>query len=213
LSETKIKGVDSSSEEQYVKVDSDGTVHVKDNNVTKLNTDAGGNLRVVTQGGAGGTAQIDDSAFTVGTDAGTPAMGLYDDTATDTVDEGDVGAVRMDALRRLIVVDGGTPAAAPVYVNATNSGDTAVIAAPGSGALYIQRVLIINGGSAIVTANLQENGAATNYGPGDLAADGGGAVLDFGMRGWKLADTTGLDINCGTTCDLHVTVLQYISTS
>lgn len=41
----------------------------------------------------------DDTAFTPATDVGFPVMGLYDDTATDSVDEGDAGIMRMTANR------------------------------------------------------------------------------------------------------------------
>jgi hypothetical protein len=60
-----------------------------------LTSDSGGG------GGSGGTSSVDDSAFAPGTDSVTPAGGFYDDTATDSVDEGDVGALRMSANRNL----------------------------------------------------------------------------------------------------------------
>ena len=180
----------------------------------RVSVNSSGELRVVTQGGSGGTNAVDDAAFTVGTDTGVPIMGLFDDTATDTVDEGDVGVARMDVARRLIFIDGGVPQAAPVYVNATASGDTEVIAAPGAGInLYIQKVLITNGGSAVRNVQLQEGGTATNRGPGDLAADGGGTMMDFGMRGWQIAANTALDVNLDSGGDVHVTVLQYHQSS
>jgi hypothetical protein len=209
LAEIRIKVQDEDGTERYVASDSSGVLRTILDSPNLAIDSATGRLKVITQGGSGGTNVVDDAAFTVGTDSGTPAMGLYDDTATDTVDEGDVGVVRMDALRRLYVLDGAVPET-PVYVATVATGDTAVIGTPGVGkSLYIQRVSIINGGGAVVTANLQENGAATNYGPGDLAADGGGIVMDFGMHGWQLTANKGLDINCGSTCDLHVTVQQY----
>lgn len=62
---------------------------------------ASGRLLVTTQGGAsGGTASIDDGAFTAGVDSGTPAMGFF---SADTVDANDVGVLAMDASRRLLV--------------------------------------------------------------------------------------------------------------
>lgn len=67
-------------------------------------TDADGHLQVdvlsTTGGGSGGTSSVDDSAFTAGTDSGTPAMGFF---STDTVNSGDVGVLAMDASRRLLV--------------------------------------------------------------------------------------------------------------
>ena len=51
-------------------------------------------------GGSGGTSAVDDAAFTVGTDSGTPVMGV---ASSDTVDSGDVGVLAMDTSRRLLV--------------------------------------------------------------------------------------------------------------
>lgn len=73
--------------------------------------DAGGDAVTVTggkldvnatiSGSGGGTSSIDDAPFAVGSDTGTPAMGLLDDVAPDSVDEGDVGVLRMSANRVL----------------------------------------------------------------------------------------------------------------
>ncbi len=126
------------------------------------------------------------------------------------VGDGDASHLWCDALGRLIVVPGHPAPEAPAYVNATGSGDTVVLSAPGASvSLHIVRVLITNGGAAINNVQLQQNGTATNRGPGDLAADGGGAILDFGARGWKLTANTGLDVNLGAAGDVHVTVLEH----
>ena len=45
---------------------------------------------------------VDDAAFTAATDALVAIAGLADETATDSVDEGDIGALRMTLNRRLI---------------------------------------------------------------------------------------------------------------
>ena len=44
----------------------------------------------------------DDAALTVGTDAVVAIAGLADETASDSVDEGDIGALRMTLSRKLI---------------------------------------------------------------------------------------------------------------
>jgi hypothetical protein len=54
-------------------------------------------------GGAGGTAMLDDAAFTPGGSSLTPAGFLADDSSTDPVDEGDIGAARMTLDRKVIV--------------------------------------------------------------------------------------------------------------
>lgn len=53
-------------------------------------------------GGAAAPAHVDDSAFTVGTSEMTPIGGVYQATP-DSVDDGDAGALRMTADRKLMV--------------------------------------------------------------------------------------------------------------
>jgi len=48
------------------------------------------------------TAYVDDSAFTIGTDKVNAQGFLADETATDSVDEGDIGLARMTLDRRMI---------------------------------------------------------------------------------------------------------------
>lgn len=58
-------------------------------------------VNIVAGAAAGGTSANDDSAFTIGSQPGTPMMGLFDDTTPDSIDENDVGVVRMSANRNL----------------------------------------------------------------------------------------------------------------
>jgi len=51
--------------------------------------------------GGTGSSAIDDAAFAVASDSGTPAMGLFDDVTPDSVGEGDAGVLRMSANRNL----------------------------------------------------------------------------------------------------------------
>lgn len=53
-------------------------------------------------GGGGGSALVDDSAFGVGSDLVSPTGFLADETATDSVDEGDIGVARMTLDRRQV---------------------------------------------------------------------------------------------------------------
>lgn len=62
--------------------------------------DANGNLKVSISGGSAGIT--DDSAFSVASSTVTPAGYLADETATDSVDEGDIGAPRMTLDRKQI---------------------------------------------------------------------------------------------------------------
>jgi len=50
-----------------------------------------------------GAFHVDDSAFAVGTDKVTGSGYLFDDTATDSVDEGDIGIARMTADRKQLM--------------------------------------------------------------------------------------------------------------
>lgn len=61
----------------------------------------------------GGVSQADDSAFTPATSSVAPMGAFADETATDSVDEGDVGAVRMTLNRRIITAGQTADDAAP----------------------------------------------------------------------------------------------------
>lgn len=62
--------------------------------------DASGN-QITSFGGSGGTAMVDDAAFTPGTTNITPIGAMFDDATPDSVNEGDGGVVRMSANRNL----------------------------------------------------------------------------------------------------------------
>jgi len=57
-------------------------------------------------------SKVDDSAFAIGTDSVSPAGYLADETAPDSVDEGDVGLARMtlDRKQLMVIVDPSTDA-------------------------------------------------------------------------------------------------------
>lgn len=67
-----------------------------------LSTDLTGALRVTGSLSVGGFT--DDAAFTAGATTGSITMAVYDDTAPDSVNEGDGGALRMSANRNLYVM-------------------------------------------------------------------------------------------------------------
>lgn len=58
-------------------------------------------VNIISGAGSGGTAMTDDSAFTPAASNVTPAGAFFDDTAPDSVNEGDIGALRMSANRNL----------------------------------------------------------------------------------------------------------------
>lgn len=90
--------------------------------------DANGALyaRIVTSAGASvdsfGYSMVDDSAFTPATSSVVPMGAMLDDTATDTIDEGDVGIPRMGS-NRVLYIQGSVAAAA------TDSGNPLKIGA------------------------------------------------------------------------------------
>lgn len=70
---------------------------------TAVGADQALDVNIVAGAGAGGTSMVDDTAFTPGVTAITPAGAMLDDVAPDTVNEGDAGIVRMSANRNLYV--------------------------------------------------------------------------------------------------------------
>jgi hypothetical protein len=186
---------------------------------TNLNTSAlaletGGNLATIAgwDNAVGDGASISGDVAHDAADAGEPVKigGKASTNEPTAVAVDDRVNAWFDTFGRLVTVNGHANPETPVYVNATASGDTAVIGAPGVGvSLHIKKVSIHNGGGAVIAVTLQENASATNRWGADLAADGGGSIIDFGDRGWKLTANTGLDVNLGATGDVHVNVTDY----
>jgi hypothetical protein len=87
------------------------TLEIRDGNGTLIEmrawdeSGAGGPYSFFTVLGADAVklAKVDDAAFTPGTSEVVPIAAFADETATDSVDEGDAGAVRMTLDRKLIV--------------------------------------------------------------------------------------------------------------
>ena len=74
-----------------------------DGDATPLLVDENGRLIVnIASGGSGENIVVDDSAFTVGTDYVGAIGFLADETAPDSVDEGDVGIPRMTLDRKIL---------------------------------------------------------------------------------------------------------------
>jgi hypothetical protein len=64
-----------------------------------LTSDRSLRVAITAGAGSGGTSATDDAAFTVASGTGTPAMFMFDDVSPDTINEGDVGVMRMSANR------------------------------------------------------------------------------------------------------------------
>lgn len=86
-----------------VRNDSDTSLAGTTGDYTPLQVDANGYLKVNIKAGAaaGGTSATDDGAFTIGSGAGTPIMGVV---SSDSADSGDVAVVGMTATRSLKTV-------------------------------------------------------------------------------------------------------------
>lgn len=86
-----------------VRNDSDASLAGTTGDYTPLQVDANGYLKVNIKAGAaaGGTSATDDEAFTIGSGAGTPIMGVV---SSDSADSGDVAVVGMTATRSLKTV-------------------------------------------------------------------------------------------------------------
>ena len=90
---------------------------IVDTELSELQVDINGNLKVALASSTSDAVLTDDAAFTPGTSNVDVAGFLVDDTATDSVDEGDTGAARMSTDRILYTqgalandaVDAGNP--------------------------------------------------------------------------------------------------------
>ncbi len=75
-----------------------------DGDYVPFSIDADGKLRVTTEAQSTAEVKVDDSAFAVGTDSVAVTGYLADETAPDSVDEGDVGVARMTLDRKQLMV-------------------------------------------------------------------------------------------------------------
>jgi hypothetical protein len=115
-----------------------------------------------------------------------------------------------DLFGRLVTLPGHPNPEAPVTVNATSSGNTTVIASPGASlSLYICKVSVHNRDAANVLVTLQDGAGGTARWRAELAAEGGGSLIDFGARGWKLTADTLLNVNLGGASSVDVNVTDY----
>lgn len=120
--------------------------------------DADGHLQVDIVNGSGVAVKVDDSAFTIGSDNVAPIAGIYE-TGGDTVDDGDVGALRMTQDRKLQIDIGSVSATAvPVSANGTSNSET--------NPLYVQNVQGVVSGIEVIdydTASSVASQATSNH--------------------------------------------------
>lgn len=112
---------------------------VADGDYTVPRVDANGAMWVTLTASGNSNIVADDSAFTVGTSFIGVAGFLADETAPDSVDEGDVGAARMTLDRKQLFV----------LVDATTDSQRLAISAAGGASVNLTQI----NGTAISTAN------------------------------------------------------------
>lgn len=143
--------------------------------------------------------------------AGNPVlMGARANANEPTAVDADADAVSLwaDRLGRLITVEGHPAPESPVSVS-VSAANAQVIATPGASlSLYIKRVLVTNRAAAENVVSLKEGSGGTIRTTLNCAADGGGAVIDYGSVGWKIAANTSLNADAGSA-SVDVNVLEY----
>lgn len=115
-----------------------------------------------------------------------------------------------DLHGRQVVLTGHSNPESPVTVNATASGDTTVIAAPGASvSIHVCKGSIHNRDASAVVATLQDGAGGTARWRAELAPEGGGSTFDFGSRGWKLTANTLLNVSLSGAGSVDVNITEY----
>lgn len=137
-------------------------------------------VNIVAGAGSGGTAMTDDAAFTPGSTSVTPIGAMLDNTTPDSVDEGDVGVVRMSANRNLFV-SLRDAAGNERGLNVDASGQIAVTVASLPASTNTIEVVGDAAHDAAAAGNpLLQGGYASAAAPTDVSADGDA------VRSWHL---------------------------
>lgn len=134
----------------------------------------------------------DDAAFTVGTTKVQPVGFLADDTAPDSVNEGDIGAARITLDRKQHVVseiesnsmraDGVAMTPKFAIIDAATSGDNTLVAAVNPKKIRVLALYLIAAGTVNVRFESGAGGTALS-GQMNLIANAG-FVLPFNPAGW-----------------------------
>lgn len=155
---------------------------------------------------------VDDSAFTPATSKVAAVGFLADETTTDSVDEGDVGAARMTLDRKIHVsaelesnsMRAGGTSVTPKFkiIDAATSGENTLIAAVVSKKIRVHSLYLV--ASAAVTVRFEDGAAGTALsGQMQLGANGG-FVLPFNPYGWfETSSNTllNLELSGAISCD------------
>lgn len=126
----------------------------------------------------------------------------------DGTNDGDISA----ANPLPVTVTSGTAPSAPLTVNGSAAGTSVIVSPGGSNRLYIQKGSLHNRAAAENVVSLRDGAAGTIRFTANLAADGGGTMFDFGLRGWQLTAATALVADIGAaSVDVNITE-YYIAT-
>lgn len=149
----------------------------------------------MTRNGAAVTAGelVDDSAFTPGTSRVHPIGLQADETSTDSIDEGDIGAPRMSLDRKQYVIahnetstiyqNGTARTPAFAIIDAATSGDNTLLAAQGaSNKIRVHQLFLVAAGTTTVRFESGAGGTALT-GQMNLVANTG-FVLPYSPIGW-----------------------------
>jgi hypothetical protein len=162
--------------------------------------------------GSGALGGVDDAAFTPGTSCVIPAGFTLDDTTTDLVNEGDQGAARMTADRKQIVVQGEGPANLLNGTgSATNTNDTALIAAQGSGVfIYVTTIIIHNSSATDTYCTIKDGSTAKLVLP---APAKGGAVVSLPVP-LRISDNAALNFaSAASVTTMYASAIGYKATA
>lgn len=164
----------------------------------------GSGTNVIVTPGVTSNVQLDDSAFTPGTSYVGAAGLLADETLSDSVDEGDIGAQRMTLNRqgRVVVGVNALGGATPFHAVSAGSGDATVVK-NSAGTLYGVQMSNINAEECFL--KLYNVSSAPTAGAGTIvkslivpgATTGAGTNVTFGPQG--IAFGTGIAFTLVTT--------------
>lgn len=182
------------------------TLQAGTNGIGKLTANSGvdiGDVDVTSLPGSAHDAAVSGNPVRIAAraNANEPTAVSADD---DTVD------LWADRHGRQVVLTGHANPEPPVTVNATASGNTTVIVAPGASvSLYVCKASVHNRASSNRVVALSDGAAGTTRWKAELAAEGGGSMIDFGARGWKLTANTLLNVNLDAAGDVDVNITEY----
>lgn len=172
-----------------VRNDSDTALAGTTGDYAPLQTDDLGKLKVIQEG-----LYDDDSAFGVGTDSVAAFGAMFDDAATDSVDEGDIGIVRMSADRRMLV-DADIVSSTTLTVDLGANNDVTI---DGSSVVRAEDAVHNTGDTGIMALAVRNDGGTA------LAADGDYHPLtvdDTGALSVVIGDTLADDSAFGVASD------------